>query len=100
MASEGRHLLAADCAQKTRERRHERKWEEVFHRLGQSRLIGDRVRQVRECEPLLLEFPPIDASREGDWLEADRRDRIDVCEREPNDVTNLMVVYALHDRRN
>src|SRR3954465_4159638 len=68
--------------------------------VGDSGLVGNRMCQVGQRKPLLLQLATIDAARERDWLETDSRNTIDVFNSDPNDVSDLVIVDAFYDCRN
>ena len=99
MRGQGRDLLAAQRAHEARERRHAGEREPVLVDVADAGLVVDAVRHVRHGEPLGFEFVARDAAREAHRLEADGADHVDVLERQPDDVADLVVVQALDDGR-
>ena len=79
-----------------------REREPVPHRLADAGLVLHVVREVRERIALALPGLVVDllvAPREGDGLEGDGVDLVDVPDSEPQDVADLVVVDRVHDRR-
>ncbi len=97
MAGEGGDLFATNGADQPGKRRDKREREVVAVHFGYSGLVGNAVRKIGQRKALFLQFLAVDTAGEGDRLEADRRYRIDVLERDADDVSDLVVVDPLHD---
>ena len=85
-----------------RERSGRRQRVPVAQRLSDPGLRPGVVGEVRECVALLAAGFVVDvlvATRERDRLERDRVDLVDVLDREPEDVADLVVVDPVDDRR-
>ena len=89
-----------DKIRPVREGRHEGDGEPVTHRLAESGLILDVVRQMRQGVPLRLATLVRNlfvAAGEADGLEGEEVDLLRVVERELDDAANLLVVDAVND---
>ena len=53
--------------------------------------------EIGERESLGFQFVARDPAGKGHRLEADAADALDVFERQPDDVANLVIVHSLHD---
>ena len=90
-------LVILQVREQLGERRYAGQGEPILILVGQARLVGHGMRQVRLREALALEFPVVDAARETNRLKAEATDAIDIVDGQANHVADLVVIHALHD---